>query len=224
MALKLAVLVSGGGSNLQSIIDRIEDGALNAEIKLVLSNKSDAYGLERASKHGIDHVAIDHTSFSSREDFDAAMVEAISAHDVDLVVLAGFMRMLTPVFLDAFSSRIVNIHPALLPSFPGVHGQGDAADYGVKLAGCTVHFVDEIMDHGPVIAQAAVPVVPGEDGKSLGARILEYEHRIYPQVLQWIATGRVRTDDRHVFVDDAGKPRAALNSPGLVNPPLEEGF
>ncbi len=224
MALKLAVLVSGGGSNLQSMIDKIEQGVLDAEIVLVLSNKPGAYGLERAAKHGLPHVCIDHTQYDSREAFDTAMVERIRAAGAELVVLAGFMRMLTPVFLGAFAPHIVNIHPALLPSFAGCHGQRDAADYGVKLAGCTVHFVDEIMDHGQVIIQAAVPVVPGEDGDALGARILAYEHRVYPQAIQWLAEGRVRIDGRHVFVDDAGRPKARLDTPGLVNPPLEEGF
>ncbi|BBD09808.1 phosphoribosylglycinamide formyltransferase [Desulfovibrio ferrophilus] len=223
MALKLAVLVSGGGSNLQSIIDRIEDGALDAEIKLVLSNKPDAYGLTRAEKHGLPSVALDHTAYESREAFDAAMVEKINACGADIVVLAGFMRLLTSVFINAFKT-IVNIHPALLPSFAGCHGQRDAADYGVKISGATVHFVDEIMDHGPVIVQAAVPVLSGEDGDALGARILEFEHRIYPQALQWLAEGRVTVKDRHVFVADAGKPKAPITKPGLVNPPLEEGF
>lgn len=223
MALKLAVLVSGSGSNLQSIIDHIEDGSLDAEIRLVLSNKPDAYGLTRAVKHGLPAVALDHTAYASREDFDAAMVQKIRASGADIVVLAGFMRLLTPVFIQAFNS-IINIHPALLPSFAGCHGQRDAADYGVKISGATVHFVDEIMDHGPVIIQAAVPVMAGEDGDSLGARILEFEHRIYPQALQWLAEGRITIQDRHVLLADADRPRAALSAHGLVNPPLEEGF
>lgn len=224
MALKLAVLVSGGGSNLQSIIDRGEAGVLDARVVLVLSNKPGAGGLERARRHGIPHAVVDHTEFPEREAFDAAMVARIRESGADLVVLAGFMRMLTPMFLDAFAGRIVNIHPALLPSFPGCHGQRDAADYGVKLAGCTVHFVDEIMDHGQVIIQAAVPVVPGEGGETLGARILELEHRIYPQAIQWLAEGRVCVQGRHVLVADAGRPLAELGRPALVNPPLERGF
>lgn len=223
MALKLAVLVSGSGSNLQSIIDRIEDGSLDAEIRLVLSNKPDAYGLTRAEKHGLPTVALDHTAYASREDFDAAMVQKINASGAEVVVLAGFMRLLTPVFIDAFAT-IVNIHPALLPSFAGCHGQRDAAGYGVKISGATVHFMDEIMDHGPVIIQAAVPVLSGEDGDSLGARILEFEHRIYPQALQWLAQGRISLKDRHVLLAEAGIPKAALCAHGLVNPPLEDGF
>jgi phosphoribosylglycinamide formyltransferase-1 len=224
VALKLAVLVSGGGSNLQSIIDKSEAGVLDARVVLVLSNKPGAGGLERARRHAIPHAVVDHTEFPEREAFDAAMVARIRESGADLVVLAGFMRMLTPVFLDAFAGRIVNIHPALLPSFPGCHGQRDAADYGVKLAGCTVHFVDEIMDHGQVIIQAAVPAMPGEGGDALGARILEMEHRVYPQAIQWLAEGRVRVEGRHVLVADAGRPLAALNRPALVNPPLEQGF
>jgi len=224
MALKLAILVSGGGSNLQSIIDKIEQGVLDAEVMLVLSNKADAYGLERARKHSLPQACIEHTDYDSREAFDAAMVQAIRGSGAEVVVLAGFMRILTPVFLNAFAPHIVNIHPALLPSFAGCHGQGDAAEYGVKLSGCTVHFVDEIMDHGQVIIQAAVPVMPGEDGDTLGARILEFEHRIYPQAIQWLAEGRVRIDGRHVHVADAGKAKAVIDKPALVNPPLEQGF
>lgn len=223
MPIKLAVLVSGGGSNLQSIIDRIADGALDAEISMVFSNKAGAFGLERARRAGIPTACLSHKDFASREDFDAAMVAAIKAFDVDVVVLAGFMRLLTPVFLGAFET-IINIHPALLPSFAGCHGQADAADYGVKLSGCTVHFVDEIMDNGPVVIQAAVPVVPGETGDTLGPRILAYEHRIYPQALQWLAEGRISVDGRHVHIAPADKPLATLDTPGFVNPPLEEGF
>ena len=224
MSLRLAVLVSGSGSNLQSIIDKSEAGALDARVVLVLSNKPGAYGLERAERHGIPTLALDHTAYESREAFDRAMVAAIREARADTVVLAGFMRLLTPGFLEAFPGRVVNIHPALLPSFPGVHGQGDAADYGVKLSGATVHFVDEKMDSGPVIIQAAVPVVPGEDGDSLGARILAFEHRIFPQALQWLAQGRLRVLGRHVLLDGPPGAPARLHGPGLVNPPLEEGF
>jgi len=224
MSLKLAVFVSGGGSNLQSIIDKIEAGILDAEIRLVLSNNPDAYGIERARKHGIESVAISHQDYAEREDFDQAMLAAVRKAKADTVILAGFMRLLTPMFISEFPQRILNIHPALLPSFAGIHGQGDAADYGVKLSGCTVHFVDEKMDHGPVIIQAAVPVLPAEDGESLGARILKFEHRIYPQAVQWLAKGRLRVQGRHVFLRDAGEEKAVLDEPGLVNPELEKGF
>ncbi|BCS88577.1 phosphoribosylglycinamide formyltransferase [Pseudodesulfovibrio sediminis] len=234
MPLPIAVLVSGSGSNLQSIIDRIEDGALDAEIKLVVSNKSDAYGLERARKHGIATKVLLHTDYDSREAFDTAMVQAINEAGVDkdgAVVMAGFMRIVTSVFLGAFVNRVINIHPALLPSFTGVCGQGDAADYGVKISGATVHFVDEQMDHGPIIIQAAVPCQPGEGGDALGSRILKLEHRIFPQSLQWLADGRLEIDGRFVRLKPADTPVAdqpcadiqpATNA--LVWPPLEKGF
>lgn len=224
MPLSLAVLVSGGGSNLQSIIDRIESGALDAEIKLVLANKPDAYGLTRAEQHGIPQLALDHRNYPTREAFDRRMVEAIQDAGADTVAMAGFMRIVTPLFLQAFQGRVVNIHPALLPSFPGVHGQADANAYGVKLSGCTVHFADEHMDHGPVIIQAAVPAHAGEDAATLGKRILALEHRIYPQALQWLSEGRLQIQDRHVHLQPAQRPLAVMQGDCLVNPPLEEGF
>jgi phosphoribosylglycinamide formyltransferase-1 len=223
MALPIAVLLSGSGSNLQAIIDRIEAGVLDARITLVLSNKPGAYGLTRAKNHNIPHLCLEHATFSDREAFDQAMAKAIKDSGAQAVVLAGFMRMLTPGFLAAFPGRVVNIHPALLPSFPGVHGQRDAAGYGVTLAGCTVHFVDEIMDHGPVIIQAAVPAYPEDDGDTLGARILKFEHRIYPQAIHWLATGRLSLEGRKVKVAGAPVGRALVEG-GIVNPPLEEGF
>lgn len=225
MSLSLAVLVSGSGSNLQSIIDRIEDGALDATINLVISNKPDAYGLTRAEKHGLPCLALNHHNFASREAFDQHMVEAIRDAGADTVAMAGFMRLLTPGFLQAFPGRVLNIHPALLPSFPGIHGQGDANAYGVKLSGCTVHFADEHMDNGPVIIQAAVPALAGEDADALGKRILALEHRIYPQALQWLSKGRLRIQGRHVYlVDEETSPKAPVTGAYLVNPPLEPGF
>jgi len=235
MSLPIAVLVSGSGSNLQSIIDRIEEGVLDAEVRLVVSNKPGAFGLERAKRHGIATKVLTHTDFPSREAFDAAMAEAIVAAGVDrhgLVVMAGFMRIVTPVFLSVFPHRVINIHPALLPSFPGVHGQADAAAYGVKISGCTVHFVDEKMDHGPIIIQAAVPCLAGEGGDALGPRILKLEHRVYPQAIQWIAEDRLTIRGRHVELRVSGRPRAEqpkaadveLPTQALVWPPLEAGF
>lgn len=224
--MKLAVLVSGSGSNLQSIIDHVEAGHINAEIAVVFSNKEDAYGLTRASSHGIPTAVIRHTEYSDREQFDAAMVQVLKDHGADTIALAGFMRMLTPVFLNAFPMRVINIHPALLPSFPGTHGQRDAADFGVRLAGCTVHFVDEKMDHGPVIIQAATPVAPGVDGDTLAGQILRLEHRIYPQALAWLADGRISLDGRHVHIAGAEEPVCDTDGVGpfLVNPPLEKAF
>ncbi|MEW5772917.1 MAG: phosphoribosylglycinamide formyltransferase [Thermodesulfobacteriota bacterium] len=224
MTLDLAVLVSGGGSNLQSIIDKVEAGVLDARIRVVFSNKPEAFGLERARRSGIPHASFLHTEFPDRESFDREVVRVIREHGADTIALAGYMRLLTPWFLEQFPGRVINIHPALLPSFPGVHGQADAASYGVKLSGCTVHFVDEKMDHGPAIIQAAVPAHPEDDGSTLGARILEYEHRIYPQALQWFAEGRLSVQGRKVALKDAGRPKARLHAPALVNPPLEEGF
>ncbi|MBI9078542.1 MAG: phosphoribosylglycinamide formyltransferase [Pseudodesulfovibrio sp.] len=234
MTLPIAVLVSGSGSNLQSIIDRIEEGVLDAEIKLVISNKPGAYGIERAQNHDIPHRVLLHTDYRSREAFDEAMMEAIRESGVDetgVVVMAGFMRIVTPGFLKAFEHRVINIHPALLPSFAGVHGQSDAADYGVKISGCTVHFVDEEMDHGPVIIQAAVPCQAGEDGDVLGSRILKLEHRVFPQALQWLAEERLVIEGRHVRLKVSGQPCATQpmadvqpNTCALVWPPLEKGF
>lgn len=226
MPLSLAVLVSGSGSNLQSLIDRIEQGVLDAEIKVVLSNNPGAYGLTRASTHGIPSRALAHTEYASREAFDADLLRIIEAHHAEAVLLAGFMRILTPAFVQSFPGKLLNIHPALLPSFPGVHGQRDAAEYGVRISGCTVHVVDEAMDHGPIIIQAAVPAEPGEGGESLGARILKLEHRIYPQAVQWLAEGRLHIEGRQVRLAPAGRPPADLSGlpPCLVHPPLEQGF
>lgn len=229
MSMPLAVLVSGGGSNLQSILDKIDAGHLDAEVRVVVSNKPDAYGLERARRHGVPAVALPHADFPTREAFDAELSRVIREHGVaapeGAVALAGFMRMLTPAFLHAFPGRVLNIHPALLPSFPGTHGAADAAAYGVRLAGCTVHFVDEIMDHGPVIIQAAVPALSEDDGPALAARILRLEHCIYPQALAWLAGGRLERRDRRVLVSGAREASTGNRAlPYLVSPGLEPGF
>ena len=228
MSLKVAVLASGSGSNLQAMIDKISTGHLDMDIRLVLTNKPDAYALERAKAASIPAVTIAHGDFSDRESFDRAMVDAIRKAGADTVVLAGFMRMLTPSFLEAFSGRVINIHPAILPSFAGVRGAADAHDYGVKISGCTVHFVDEIMDHGPVIVQAAVPVTPSDPLERLQQRIHTLEHRIFPQALQWLAQGRLRQEGRVVHLDPPvdGKTvrRAEVAGDWMVWPPLEEGF
>jgi phosphoribosylglycinamide formyltransferase-1 len=226
MPLPVAVLVSGSGSNLQSIIDTIEAGVLDADIRVVIANKPDAYGLERARSHGLSWEVVDHREFITREAFDAELVRAIRERGADTVVLAGFMRMLTPVLLDAFPGRVLNIHPALLPSFPGVHGARDAWEYGVRVSGCTVHFVDEKMDHGPIVIQAAVPVLPDDDEHSLAGRILQFEHRIYPQAIQWLAQGRLRIEGRRVRVTKASASKADVESEYgvIVNPALEDGF
>jgi phosphoribosylglycinamide formyltransferase-1 len=215
--LKLGVLVSGSGSNLQAIIDRIEAGALNAEISVTISNKPDAYALVRCEKHGIPAIVVRHQDFRTRDDFDLRMIEILQSHTVELVVMAGFMRVLTPVFLKAFPMRIMNIHPALLPAFPGTHVQQQAIDYGVKFSGCTVHFADEGVDTGPVIIQAIVPVLPQDTADTLAARILREEHRIYPQAIQFYAEGRLLVSGRNVIVQDGPvRPEIAAHNPLLT--------
>jgi phosphoribosylglycinamide formyltransferase-1 len=196
----IAVLVSGSGSNLQAIIDASERGEIPCRVGIVVSNKADAYGLVRARNHGIPTEVVDHRAFGSREAFDARLVEVIQASGASLVCLAGFMRVVTPVFLRAFPQRILNIHPALLPSFPGTHGPGQAVKYGVRFAGCTVHFLDEGVDTGPVIVQAVVPVHEDDTEDSLAARILKEEHRIYPMAIRLFLEGRLSVSGRRVVV------------------------
>jgi phosphoribosylglycinamide formyltransferase-1 len=221
MTIALGVLVSGSGSNLQAILDRVREGSLDADIRLVIANKPDALGLERAREAGIPTACVLHADFPQREDFDRELVRLLQEAGVEWVALAGFMRILTPAFLTPFAGRVVNIHPALLPACAGLHAQAQQAAHGVRLAGCTVHFVDEEMDHGPIIIQAAVPAFADDDGESLGGRILQMEHRIYPQALQWIAQGRVRVDGRQVRVDGAFR---ACSGSCWTNPPLESPF
>lgn len=196
----IGVLISGGGTNLQSIIDAVEAKKLDARIAVVLSNKADAYGLARAQTHGIEGQFVDHKRFPSREAFDQAVIDLLQARGVELVVLAGFMRLLSPLFVKAYSNRIMNIHPALLPAFPGLHVQQKALDHGVRFSGCTVHFVNEECDEGPIIIQAVVPVFTDDTEASLAARILKQEHRIYPRAIQLYAEGRLRIEGRRVVV------------------------
>ena len=227
MALKIAIVASGSGSNAQAMFDKIKKGLLDAEVTLVISNRPKAKVLERARNFGAPTLELDHKDYNDRESFDRVLVEALKKSGAELIVLAGYMRMLTPYFLEAFAGRVVNIHPALLPSFAGVHGARDARAWGVKISGCTVHLVDEIMDHGAVIAQAAVPVMPGESEADLQQRIHRMEHRIYPQVLQWFAEGRIDVRERDVHLLPGSKKPAALSpdlGPCLIWPPLEEGF
>ena len=212
---KLGVLISGSGTNLQAIIDAILRGDLKAEIRVVVSNRADAKGLERARRHGIDTAVIDHRKFATREDFDRELLAVLHAHSVELVALAGFMRLLSTVMLDAFPGRIMNIHNSLLPSFPGIHGPREAIEYGVKIAGCSVFFVTPGVDVGPVIIQAAVPVLPGDDEDRLAARILQQEHRIFPHAIALFQQGRLEIQGRQVIVK--GSP-AKPNSGPLVNP------
>jgi phosphoribosylglycinamide formyltransferase 1 len=189
--VKLGILVSGGGTNLQAILDAIRSGALDAEVSLVISNQPDVRALDRAKEAGIATRVISHRDFADRAAFDGALVAALGQAGATHVVLAGFMRVLTAVFLDAFPWRVINIHPALLPAFPGIHAQRQALEYGVKVSGCTVHFVDPGTDTGPIIAQKVVPVLEGDTEESLTARILREEHRLLVAVLAAIADGDV---------------------------------
>jgi phosphoribosylglycinamide formyltransferase 1 len=216
--VNLGVLVSGSGSNLQSIIDNIEKGTLPARIRVVISNNPEAFGLERARKHGIPAVVITHGGSNSRQEYDQKLVDTLKSHDVELVVLAGFMRVLSPLFLRAFPMRIMNIHPAVLPSFPGTHGQKQAFDYGVKFSGCTVHFADEGVDTGPIIIQAIVPLYDTDTEETLSQRILKEEHRIYPKAIKLYAEGRLQVEGRKVRVKDHPQPE---DSP-RHNPPVVE--
>ena len=224
MPLKIAILASGSGTNAQAMFDKIAAGILDATVVLVLSNRPQAAVLQRARAFGAPVCALDHTTFPDRESFDRAVAAEVQRSGAELVVLAGYMRMLTPAFLQPFAGRVINLHPALLPSFPGVHGGADAQAWGVKITGCTVHFVDEKMDNGAVIAQAAVPALPNEPLEELMQRIHSFEHRLYPQVIQWFAEGRVRVADRQIHIASAEKKQLLPDGHWLVYPPLEEGF
>jgi phosphoribosylglycinamide formyltransferase 1 len=198
--LRLAVLASGRGSNLQAIIDEIEQKRLGAVLAVVISNKAEAQALERARKHGVPAVFLDPKATPGREAYDAVILEHLRKHDVGLVALAGYMKIVTRVLIDAYAHRIMNIHPSLLPAFPGLAAQQQALDWGAKVSGCTVHFVEEGVDTGPIILQAAVPVLEGDQAESLEARILEQEHRIYPEAIQLFAEGRLAIEGRRVRI------------------------
>ena len=196
----VGVLVSGSGTNLQAIIDRIAAGRLDCRIGMVVSNRPGVRALERAAAAGVPTRIVDHRSFKQREEFDAALVDALREGGVELVVLAGFDRLVTRTLLAAFPDRVINIHPALLPAFKGLHAQRDALEYGVKLAGATVHLVDEQTDHGPIIVQGAVAVRPDDTEDTLRERILGVEHEIYPVAIQLFAEGRIEVSGRRVRV------------------------
>lgn len=223
--IRLGVLASGGGTNLQAILDACAARRISAEVAVVVSNVPGAGALERARKAGVATEVIPSKGVADREAYDLRLVEALRAHRVDLVCLAGYMRIVTPAFLRAFGPtpesrgcpRVVNVHPGLLPSFPGLHAQRQCLEYGARFAGCSVHFVDEGTDTGPLILQAVVPVLPGDGEEALAARILEQEHRIYPQAIQWFAEGRLSVEGRKVTVRGAAEPSRAP----LANPPVE---
>ncbi len=196
--LVLGVLVSGRGSNLQAIFNAIEGGRLDAQVAVVISNRKEVPALARARACQTPSFFLDPAEYTDRADYDGALVQLLKMYAVELVVLAGYMRLVTPVFIDAYRDRIINIHPSLLPAFPGLHAQSQALEYGAKVAGCTVHFVDEKVDHGPIIAQASVPIFEGDDERHLSERILVEEHRLLPHVLQRYAEGRVGIQGRKV--------------------------
>lgn len=196
MNRRLGVLVSGRGSNLQAIIDAIADGRLNAEIALVISNREDAQGLERARQAGVECLYINHLEYDSREEFDRSVVSELKKRDIALVCLAGFMRLLSAEFIRAFPGSILNIHPSLLPAFPGLEAQQQAWHYGVKISGATVHIVTPELDNGPIVLQAAVSVAEDDTPDLIAARILEQEHRIYPEAIGMVLDGTWRVDGR----------------------------
>ena len=203
-------MASGRGSNLQAVIDAIEAGTVQAKIVAVISNKKEAPALERARRHRLSALFVDPKPYAnrpdSREAYDRDLLDVLRHHDVELVLLAGYMKIVTTVLVEAFANRMMNIHPSLLPSFPGLDVQKKAIEWGCKLAGCTVHFVTEGVDEGPIILQAAVPILDEDRPETLAARILEQEHKVYPRAVQLFAEGRLRVEGRRVFID-AGKPR-----------------
>ena len=192
------MLVSGQGTNLQALIDQMEQGALAAEISIVISNVKEAFALERANNHGINTVFLDPKSYPDKKEFDRALIDLLQGEAIDLVCLAGFMRILGKSFISSFAGRIINIHPSLLPAFPGLHPQRQALEYGVKFSGCTVHFVDEKVDNGPIILQSVVPLYDSDDEETLSRRILEQEHLIYPRAVQLIVENRLDVTTRKV--------------------------
>ncbi len=213
--LKVAVLISGRGSNLQALIDAFNGADSPVRIALVLSNKADAPGLQRAAKAGLKTQVVDHRAFATRDDFDIAMDREIRAAGAEFVVLAGFMRLLTPQFVTTWKDRMINIHPALLPAFRGLDTHRRALQAGVRFHGATVHFVRHETDTGPIIAQAVVPVLPHDDEQTLAARVLEAEHTLYPLALRLIAEGKVRVEDERALVSDAPGAHGVLFNPAV---------
>jgi phosphoribosylglycinamide formyltransferase 1 len=220
---RIAILISGRGSNMVSLLEAACAPDFPAEIALVLSNRPDAEGLDRARQAGIEALAIDHKAYSTRESFEQALDEALRARDIELICLAGFMRVLTNWFVERWTGRMINIHPSLLPLFRGIHTHRRALEEGVLVHGCTVHFVVPELDAGPIVAQAVVPVVPGDTETSLAARVLEQEHKLYPQALRMICSGLARLDNGRV-VFGKGWSAAALLSPADLAPAELDGI
>lgn len=199
---RFVILISGQGSNMQAIVQACQTGQCAADVAAVIASRAETAGLTWAAEQGIKTVGLAHTAFSCRESFDSALAESIDQFEPDYVLLAGFMRVLTPGFVERFAGRLVNIHPSLLPAFPGLHTHAQALATGVQSHGCTVHFVTPVLDHGPIIAQGVVPVLNDDTPETLAARVLGMEHHIYPQVACWLAQGRIHlTSDQRVQVD-----------------------
>jgi len=199
--INIVVLLSGSGSNLQAFIDAVNAQTLDAKIVAVISNKADAFGLQRAQQHNIPTEILSHKDFANRDSFDAALIEKIDPYKPDLIILAGFMRILTPAFVQHYRGKLLNIHPSLLPKYPGLNTHQRAIDAGDSHGGATVHFVTEELDGGPAILQAAVAIQAGDDGATLAARVLRIEHRIYPQAAQWFASGRLALRDNQAYLN-----------------------
>ena len=213
----IVILLSGRGSNMAALLNAVADGSLPVRVAAVISNRPEAPGLETAAAAGLATRIVDHKAFASREDYDAALSAAIDTFAPDLVVLAGFMRILSAAFVTHYAGRLINIHPSLLPAFTGLHTHQRALSAGVRLHGCTVHFVTPELDSGPIIVQAAVPVLDGDDESTLAARVLAQEHRIYPMAVRWFAEGRLRLVDDKVVLDAAQTGEPALISPCLLS-------
>lgn len=209
--LKIGVLASGRGSNFQSIIDNIDSGNIKAMMSVLITDNPDAYAIERCRKHNIESLVLKPGDFPDRNSYYAHIADELIKREAGLVVLAGFMRVVGKALIDKFPNRIMNIHPALLPSFPGLHGQKQAADYGVKIAGCTVHFVDEGVDTGPIIIQAAVPAYHDDSEDSLSERILRKEHLIFPYAIKLFAENKIKVDGRKVIINGSGEDQSMVN-------------
>ena len=210
---RLAILISGRGSNLQAFIDAIARGALDAQISVVISNKPDAQGLQRAAAAGIPARCIDHRDYATREAFDAALAAEVQGWEVDLVILAGFMRILTPVFVQAFHGRLLNVHPSLLPKYPGLDTHQRALEAGDREAGVTVHFVTLELDGGPPIIQSRVPILPGDTPQTLADRVIAREHIIYPLAAQWHLCGRLQLTEKGACLDGQAIPATGIDYP-----------
>lgn len=219
---RLVILISGRGSNMQTIVETIEREGVPAQVCAVISNRADAAGLEWARARGIESRAVPHRDYATREAFDRALAGVIDDYAPDYVLLAGFMRVLTPAFVERYEGRLLNIHPSLLPSFPGLHTHQQALTLGVQWHGCTVHFVTAQLDHGPVVAQGVVPVLEGDDPDALASRLLAVEHKMYAQVVRWLAEGRVSLDDKQRVKVEGACTRAFLPDGSLTDPGKEQ--